>query len=94
MAGPVGLMAAVDTAIGADTAASGEVMAIAQAMPIEAVRFAAMPEAGYAVVAVSTAEVPSTAVAASMVAEADSTVAAAFMVEATEAVTGKAIRVV
>jgi hypothetical protein len=68
-------------AIGADTAATGEVMAIAQALPIGAAQVAAMPGAGSTAVP-STAEAGFTAEAASM-AVAASTVAAAFMVEAT-----------
>ncbi len=76
-------MAAVDMGIGADMAATGEVMAIAQALlPIGAVRVAAMPGAVSTGVP-SMAEAGITAVAASMV-EADSTVAAALMVEATD----------
>lgn len=94
MAGPDGHTAAGDMAIGADTAASGEVTAIARAMPIGAERFAAMLAVGYAVVEVSTAEVPSAAVEGSMV-EADSTGEAAFMaVAATAAATGKSHQVI
>jgi hypothetical protein len=76
-------------------AASGRVTAIAQATPIGAERFAAMPAARYAVVGVSTAGVPSAVVEGSTV-EADSTGEAVFMavVAATAAATGKSHQVI